>query len=121
MKARDRLASAKLSTPLAILITVVTLGIYAPVWYLRRREFFRAADRGNGLGSLPFVDLGLTLLNLGIAAFEVIEPNRAGPGSNIVSFAGGIVGLVLAFRARRLLETYFSRIGMPRRLSGAAV
>lgn len=123
MKPSRRLASQRLSTLLLVLLTTITCGLWVPIWYWQRRSFFDAITRDKKLGSMPYVLLGVNVVSLVVLVVEGIRPSRTGAdagGPNLFGIASGLLGLMLAFRGKAILEQYFSRIGKPRRLSTAA-
>jgi PAS domain-containing protein len=86
-----------------VLLSVVTLGFYPAVWYLRRQPFFDGLGTGTVLGSLPRVFIGVQLVAIvaQVALAMADAPPAASNGLN-----GGIaaVNLILSFRAAEILR-----------------
>jgi hypothetical protein len=94
------------SVLLLVMLSILTLGIYPVVWYLRRTRFLDSLDADKRVGVLPWIALGLAVLLFGVAAA------RAEEGAvRAVQLASGITSLVLAFRVAHILRSDLARSG----------
>jgi hypothetical protein len=101
---------------LLILLSLVTLGVYPAIWYVRRAPFLDSLDARKRVGKLPWVSLVLT--------GALITSTLAGVPEEIVSvvqLASGLFGLFLAFRVADILRSDFARTGRLIGISGVGV
>jgi hypothetical protein len=106
----------RMNVVLMVAFTLVTVGIYLPVWYLRRLRAFNALRSTVKVGpALPLAVLVLYLVRLGspvvhnvFAALGAssVSTLLGGGGATLVGLAQGIVFLVLAFQVRDVLEDH---------------
>jgi len=98
-----------------IVLTILTLGFYYPVWFLRRRRGLNALDSPRKLPLWPFV----LLLILFIAEFivglmaqgrPVEEAIGAGPSLalSVARLATGVLVLIQCFRIKDILEDHLA-------------
>ncbi len=107
--ARDRLDDA--SVPGMILLTILTLGIYPPIWFLTRRRAFNSLQSREKLGwGAPAMALLLMLVSaclpfVGSAKWGswVQAENALGPTHPLILLAAGIIMVVQCFKVRRIL------------------
>ena len=89
-----------------ILLWVVTLGVYAGIWYVRRARFFDGLDASKKLGLLPWLSVALlAFLLLASAAGAERDLIR------LIEAASGLTNLFLAFRMAAILRSDFARTG----------
>lgn len=99
---------------ITILLSLVTLGIYIPYWFLSRRDLF------NSFNSKEKVSYSLPLFVLILYSFSAImlvatflqflsEPVAAiyQYCDTIISYLGIVITLLLSFRVRAILNDYF--------------
>jgi hypothetical protein len=98
-----------------LLFTVLTLGLYVPIWFLRRRTALNALDSPKKLESWPFVAfLGVQLLALAIDVAAAPSPpaRLIGPGPalllTLLRLGVSILMIVLCFRTRDILEDHLT-------------
>jgi len=104
------------SVVLLILLSVVTLGIYPVVWYVRRAPFLDSLSADKKVGGLPWAAVLLLVVSFAVAF------GRAGEGIvRLTQLASGIMNLVLAFRVAHILRSDFARTGRLIGVSGAGV
>ena len=102
---------------LMILLTIITLGIYEPYWYLTRYQRF------NALSSAAKFTQTTILFWLGwfvvdavfiVASFTLLQSDAV-RGIEIickyVNLFAGIYAIVLAFRAKRIILEHLSNMG----------
>lgn len=112
-RATSSYANEQRSVALCVLLTVLTLGVYSGVWFLRRRRFFDALHSDKKLGPMPAMVLGL------VAVSWVVALAGAPPEvDNAVSVGVAVVNLVMAFRAAAILRDDLTRSGRFLRVSG---
>jgi hypothetical protein len=107
--ARDRLDDA--SVPGMIFLTILTLGIYPPIWFLTRRRAFNNLQSREKLGwGAPTVALILMLVSAclpfaGSAKWgSWVQAEKAlGPTHPLILLAAGIIMVVQCFKVRRIL------------------
>jgi Domain of unknown function (DUF4234) len=104
------------SVLLLVLLCVVTLGIYPPIWYLRRRRFLDSLAADVRLGALPWALLVTNAVVVGVLLAKVPE----GP-KQLARIASTITGLIVAFRAAHILRSDCARTGRQLSYSGAGV
>jgi hypothetical protein len=84
---------------LLVLLCVVTLGIYPPIWYLRRRRFLDSLAADVRLGALPWALLVTNVMLVGVLMAKLPE------GPRLVARLGStIMGLIVAFRTAHILH-----------------
>ena len=110
-----------------LLLNVVTCGLYSPYWFIWRQRLFDQLRSTHKLGRLPTLSLGLACLNLvaalllGVTATDPSSAPAANLVSNVLSITSGVVLLVVAFRARRILLDHHQPVEPTYHLSGVAV
>jgi hypothetical protein len=104
------------SVALVVLLSVVTLGIYTVVWYVRRAPFLDSLSADKKVGALPWV-----LLSLFVVSFAVGFAHAPEGIVRLTQLANGIVNLILAFRVAHILRSDFARTGRLVNVSGAGV
>jgi hypothetical protein len=103
------------SVLLLIVLTVITLGIYPSVWFLRRRRFLDSLDSTKKLGGLAAAPLAGFIVSF-VSGFVGLPPEV----DRAVSLAGGAAGIIAAFRVARILRSDFARSGRLLQVSGLA-
>jgi len=103
------------SVVLMILLSVATLGLYYPLWFLRRRAALNSLDSPRKLDAWPFVlCLGYWIAQFGIAVAARGLPVEAAFGQGISSLLSlaqvgvGIVMVVQCFYIRDILEDHLA-------------
>ena len=104
------------SVLLLILLSIVTLGVYPIVWYLRRAPFLDSLDADRKVGALPWFALTSLVVLFGVAVAQAPQGVV-----RIAQLVSGITNLVLAFRVAHILRSDFARTGRIVGISGAGV
>jgi hypothetical protein len=86
--------------PLMVLFTLLTAGLYVPIWYFRRRKGLNALDSSIKIGLAAPTAFFLLLL---------IYIPTTGLVHEIALLCAGTVHLVMAFRVRSILIDHLSR------------
>jgi hypothetical protein len=91
---------------LVIPLTLITLGLYIPIWFLRRRAAFNALESSTKIGIAgPLLLGGAQLAFLSIA---VLKPQAIqGLAGDLGRLAIGIGMIALSFGVRRILLDHF--------------
>jgi hypothetical protein len=94
------------SVLLLVLLSIITLGIYPSVWFLRRRRFLDSLDSTQKLGGLAAAPLAGLIVSI-VLGFVALPPelDRAG------SVASGAASVITAFQVARILRSNFARSG----------
>ncbi|TAN43560.1 MAG: DUF4234 domain-containing protein [Nitrospirae bacterium] len=119
----------KLSLFKIVFFACITLGIYPPVWFIRRKDIFNrlisTKKIGSGLPVLAIVFFAVGLIASIMAMVFVGRDISASAGfsalANFVNIAGYIILIIMSFRCRRILIDHFNghlQRGIP--FSGAA-
>jgi len=110
----------KMNVFLLIIITFVTLAIFMPIWFLRRKDWLNHLSATNKLGS------GLAIFVLviySIAAILLFVPLEYGTWEaidDLITLVGVVCIEILAFQVRRILiQHYDENLGMNIGFSGA--
>jgi len=135
--APPKAAVADLSSPglkrrsviLMILLSIVTFGLYYPIWFLRRREALNRLDSPRKLGLSPFViSLAWFVCQfiIGIATASTPARRSIDDGAlilNLIQLGVGILMVVQCFFTRDILEDHLAGPGdhVPSPLSVEAV
>lgn len=90
------------SVVVAILLTFLTLGLYVPIWFIRRRRWLDRLDSPVKIGpGLPWFMLVLHVGRFAVGFWEA-ELTRRGlrlpPGLDIAVSVAGVVQLLLLFK-----------------------
>jgi len=100
----------KKSVLLLIVLIIVTLGIYVPIWFGKLKKTldgFKTKQKANG-------NLINFLLVLSILEVVIIIPSVFSPSldlvSSILNLTSSIIVLVLAFQFKNILNEYFNKI-----------
>jgi hypothetical protein len=116
--ARDGHASyrdERRSVLLVVGLTVITLGFYPAIWFLRRRAFVDSLDSTVKLGSMAAVPLCAAVVAFGTGFFGLPrDVDRA------VDLGLGAASIITAFRVARILRSDFARTGRFLRVSSVA-
>lgn len=113
---------SSMSVLLLLLLCVVTFGLFQPIWFFMRRRFLDSLD-GQLRFSVVWPVLQVVLFACGAAVAlgaAVGSSKDLGQVGELAFRAGGIVGVVACFRARRLLIRHHQANGSHRSLSGVA-
>jgi hypothetical protein len=102
----------QVSVPRVVIFSLLTLGLYVPFWYLRRRVAINTLQSTEKLGKGVFV-FALTLwildISVGLAYGALAEAGISFPATSIEGFGRileltvGITLLIQAFKVRRIL------------------
>ncbi len=110
---------------LATLLVIVTVGIYIPVWFMRRREWLNRLSRDNNIDNLALrrllvcVCLEVVCFLLGCTVRDVTLAFVCFLVERIFYLIATIMSLVFAFRVRDILLRYCGgRLSEPRGWSG---
>ena len=123
-----------MSVVVVVLLTFITCGVYSPIWFLQRRAFLNALDSSEKKISDGLVISALVVwsLSLVITIFALItiftgfNEGLAAPSSpldgldRLLSFAGGVMLLMLSFRAKNRIAQHMLRTGHHVPMSGLA-
>jgi hypothetical protein len=91
-----------------IVLTVVTLGFYSPIWLLKRRAFLDRQDSGKDLGTgLPTLILVASVIGVGLA-FAGGDAAKIRP---LFSLLSGVATVVANFRVLAILRSVSARTG----------
>jgi len=107
---------------LMILFSLVTFGLYYPIWFLRRRNALNRLDSPRKLQQWPFVVaivwfafqvlVGVAIgVARGLSGPEVGLPGEASLVFTIIRLAVGVLMLVQAFATKDILEDHFAGPG----------
>ena len=103
------------SVLLMIVFTVVTFGLYYPIWFLRRRDALNGLDSPRKLQAWPFVVViawFILQVIIGAASASETPEETFGEGAvlllNVVQLAVGILMLVQSFVAKDILEDHLA-------------
>ena len=98
-----------------IVLTIVSLGFYMPVWFLRRRAAFNALDSPRKLQAAPLLAwIAFLLVNVVVGFAAGDEPPAAVVGTagalmlNLCGWAIIVVALLQAFRVKEILEDHLA-------------
>jgi hypothetical protein len=114
----------KTSVVLLVFLTIITFGIYYPVWFLRRRSGINSLQSKEKLGSGVFVfaivvfsiSLFVTLLSGAVEGLAeglgemdlMLTAKRLDLFSRILNLVAGITLLVQCFKVRRIFNEHFN-------------
>jgi hypothetical protein len=106
------------SVILMILLSIVTLGLYYPIWFLRRRAALNQLDSPRKLRRWPFVASIVWFVcqfMIGVATASAPIARTMGPGAalliNLVQLAVGILMVVQCFFTKDILEDHLAGPG----------
>jgi hypothetical protein len=108
-------ALPRMNLVLMVVLTLATLGIYLPIWYLRRRDALNALRSPVKIGpALPIAVLALYIPRIGPGLVNNIFVALGGSAfsalvtgsSTFLGLAQGILLLVLAFQVKEILEDH---------------
>lgn len=123
----EKIMFEKTSILLMLGLMIISLGIYGPIWFLRRRDALNKLSSSEKLGSgaaifvlvifcisLLFIPILILSTDLSIAiALDVVD--------SLITLVGGIIMLVLAFKVRGILDDHCNKhLGMNVSFSGVA-
>jgi len=114
----------KMNVLLLIFLTVITLGIYIPIWFLKRRKAINTLQSKKKLGSTVFIfNIALQSINLLYFLISLTGelPEMSREVERVIDALIAIPLLVQSFKVRRIFHDHFSLYfkGGPR-LSGLA-
>lgn len=103
---------------LVLLFTIVSLGLYASIWYIRRTPFVNGLKSDKYLPpALPWAMLVVELLVFVAAmAADATGVDVSSP----LSLSAGILAIIIRFRIAHMLRSHFARSGMMMGVSGLA-
>lgn len=108
--------SARQPVLVCIVLTVITCGLYAPIWLMQRRAFLDSLRSRQKLEiALPVVSLVASVMHLLVLFFA----DQTGFES-ILSLASTVPLLIACFRAKSMIQEELVAMGSPNRLSGVA-
>jgi hypothetical protein len=97
--------SERRSVLLVLVLCVVSLGLYAPFWYLGRKPFLDSLNASKKVGQLPLISAFL------YGATVVVAVLNLDPSERAIQAVGGLVALFLSFRVAAILRSDFRRTG----------
>jgi uncharacterized protein DUF4234 len=111
----DRTALRRKSVIVMVLLTIVTFGVYYPVWFLRRRAALNQLDSPRKLPAWPFV-VSLVFVTIRLAvALASGSPPKTNPSVDLLfqlgNLAIGIVIVVQCFFIKDILEDHLAGPG----------
>jgi len=107
----------KTSVVTVILLTVVSLGLYYPIWFLRRKSALNTLRSSEKLGSaMPAVVLLIYVAELVLGFLDAARQNYGSPLNpnvfeSVIEFgilAAAVLLLILAFKVRRILGDHLT-------------
>ena len=105
----------KKSIILMILLFIITYGIYMPVWFLRQRESINKLNSKKKLSKWqPSLTLALFIISAIFSIYPLIVYGTFPEGTIDtidfwVSFAGGILVIIMSFRVGWIMEDHFNK------------
>lgn len=114
----------KTSVPLIVLLSLITMGVYYPVWFILQMDSFNAMNSKVKLKKGAFITVIILFVLSVAAAFASIglEGNSDADSaraldlmSRFFNIAGGLILLVESFRVKKILSEHFNA-----KLSGIA-
>jgi hypothetical protein len=103
----------KKSVLLMIFLTIITYGIYIPVWFLNRKNAFNNLNSKEKISKGPII----FVLVLFIISAIILIPSILFTGTEIgamidmvdsaINLVGGITMLVVAFKVRRIMNEHY--------------
>jgi hypothetical protein len=114
--ARSDYDGERRSVLLMVLLSIVTVGLYPSIWYIRRTPFLDSRRADKRVGILPWC-----VLLLFATVFVTSAAKAPPPLVNSVQLFSGIMNLVLAFRVAGILRSDFARTGRLVDVSGVGV
>jgi uncharacterized protein DUF4234 len=96
-----------------VFLSVITLGIYPAVWFIRRRQFLDSLDSTDKLGGMAAAPLVATIVSF---ALGFVLPDQL---DRPVTIGCGAVTIITAFRVAKILRSDFARTGRFLGISGA--
>ncbi|MBN2715176.1 MAG: DUF4234 domain-containing protein [Deltaproteobacteria bacterium] len=107
------IAFSRMSVALLLVLSVVTLGIYIPLWYMSRLEQLNRIKFVDKLNSTPFIIIlvlysisaAITIISI-VMDFSVSTMQGIDGIDRVINIVGGITILVQSFKIKRMLERY---------------
>lgn len=96
-----------------VFLTVITYGIYIPVWFLNRKDIFNDMNSEEKLSDGPIIFLltifiiSAVMLIPSILFMETELGIMIDALDRIITFVGGIIILVLSFKIRKILSEHY--------------
>ena len=110
-----------------IILTILTCGLYVPIWFLQKRSGVNQLHSNEKLGAGPsvavlFLDLLTVLVNMGVGNqvpfIRNFETMWAPPFNALAGLAIGILMVMQAFKVRSIMEAH-TRVHSPGPLAGS--
>lgn len=98
-----------------IVLSIITLGIYIPIWFMIQRNAINKLKSKSKLSKAPFILILILFLIsaiLTIASFLVIDSHVEETIDYIdrwISFIGGVFVVVMSFKAAGIIEDHFNK------------
>src|SRR6266850_719602 len=113
---RNRTALRRRSVIVMVLLTIVTFGVYYPVWFLRRGAALNQLDSPRKLPAWPFVaSLVFVTIRLAVALASGSPPKTTPSSADLLfqlgNLAIGIVIVVQCFFIKDILEDHLAGPG----------
>jgi len=104
----------KINIILMIFLTLITMGIYVPVWFLIQKKAINDLKSKEKLTDTPFqIVLVLYSFSLFILIYQIFSSDYVQNSildniDNFISVTGAIIVLVMSFKVRRIFHQYFN-------------
>ena len=106
---------------LMIFLTIITYGIYIPVWFLKRKNAFNNLNSKEKISNGPIIFvlvifvISAILLIPSVLFMETEIGTMVDGIDSIINLVGGITILVMSFKVRRIMNEHYKT-----KLSGVA-
>ena len=110
----SRVALKRRSVLLMIVLTIVTLGFYVPIWFLRRREAFNQMDSPHKLAVWPFAAwIAVLVVDVMRVLLIIVQgPETVSPGLvlilSLIRLGLAINLIVQCFKTKNILEDHLA-------------
>jgi hypothetical protein len=99
---------------LMILLTLITYGVYIPVWFLNRKDSINNLNSKEKISAGPIIFLLIISIIYAIMLIPSILFTETSIGSIIdwidiiINLAGSIIILIMSFKVRRILNEHYN-------------
>jgi hypothetical protein len=121
---RSKYESERRSVLLMVLLTIVTVGQYPLVWYVRRARFLDSLNADEMVDPLQWIAVCTNVVSLVLSmalGWMHVQDSAAHFLARLLQIAGGVTVLALSFRIAHILRSDFARTGRYINVSGVAV
>lgn len=104
----------KKSVLLIILLTLITYGIYQPIWFLKQKNAINNLKSKEKLTNTLFIlviilyAVSALFLFIYLFPYDTTSPLVIELIDNLINLTGAIIILVMSFKVRRILHQYFN-------------